>query len=439
MSPSSFHSFLQRFVLWALSILVSQIALLPTRAQDSGKAVQVIVPFSAGGGSDTLARFLVREINASKLDESPWVVINIPGAGGTIGSRHVKNSLPDGKTVLFLHDGILTAKLSGKAAYGPTAFEPIALTGKVGMVLAVNEASPFKDLAQLLDAAGSEPDTITFAANLGAPSYYMGKLIESNHPSAKFRFVQSGGGARRFADLSGGHIAVTVFSVSEFLSFRDGGLRGLAYFGEDRHPSLPEVPSARESSIDVVFENLQGWWAPLRTPKQVVEQLGSILEKAFFSVPVQEALSRQSIEPTFLPPDDFSAEVTKKEQSLERVSVSIDVRKPPRMEWFLLPFAAFLLFLIGYQQTKSDKMAASSSSTLLTKRGAFIALILIGYVVALWLTDGLFFWISSLFVFLLLVRLPLTPRRSLSLLVPSVTAPLILVLFIERLLGLPLP
>jgi len=73
------------------------------------RPIKVVVPFSAGGGSDTFVRILQRAIDEQQLLEEPLVIVNVPGAGGTIGSRRVKDARPDGYTLLLLHDGILTA------------------------------------------------------------------------------------------------------------------------------------------------------------------------------------------------------------------------------------------------------------------------------------------------------------------------------------------
>ena len=96
------------------------------------KPIRIIVPFGAGGGSDTFTRILQKAISENELVEQPLVVINMPGAGGSIGSRKVKNARPDGYTVLQIHEGMLTNKHSGNANFGPESFEPIAGTGKNG-------------------------------------------------------------------------------------------------------------------------------------------------------------------------------------------------------------------------------------------------------------------------------------------------------------------
>lgn len=133
------------------------------------RPIKVIVPFSAGGGSDTFARIIQRAIEDQELLPEPLVIVNVPGAGGTIGSRRVKDARPDGYTLLLLHDGIMTAQHSGQAAYGPEAFEPVAGTGDVGLVIAVTDDSPYQSLEHLMRVVVDEPDTILFSANLVLP------------------------------------------------------------------------------------------------------------------------------------------------------------------------------------------------------------------------------------------------------------------------------
>ena len=100
------------------------------------RPVKVVVPFAAGGGSDVLARILLSGVERSAVSREPLVVLNVGGAGGTIGSRRVKNAEPDGYEILALHDGVFTARQFGKVGYGYEAFTPIAATGRDGVVVA---------------------------------------------------------------------------------------------------------------------------------------------------------------------------------------------------------------------------------------------------------------------------------------------------------------
>ena len=110
------------------------------------RPIKIVVPFAPGGSSDTLARIIKRAVEENKLLPQPLVIINRGGAGGTIGSRSVKNAAPDGYTMLLLHDAILTAKFAGNAPYGAEAFRPVAATGTSGTVIAVHQDSSIHSL-----------------------------------------------------------------------------------------------------------------------------------------------------------------------------------------------------------------------------------------------------------------------------------------------------
>ncbi len=229
------------------------------------RPVKVLVPFAAGGGSDTFARVIAQGVKDNRLLPQPLVVINVPGAGGTIGSRRARDAPADGYTLLNLHDAILTAKHAGVASFGPEAFQPVAATGRVGLVVVVEENSAINQLRELMEAARAAPDSLVFAATLGAPSHFAGLLLEKTCPGASFRFTQLGGGAKRFGALKGGHVSLTVFSVSEFVQFQPAGLRALAYLGSQRHPALANVPTARELGFDVLASTMHFWWLPKGT------------------------------------------------------------------------------------------------------------------------------------------------------------------------------
>ena len=137
------------------SSLLIAFSLLPSilQAYPDGP-LKLVVPFAPGGGSDTIARIIQKTIRDEKLSPVPLVIVNVPGRG-TIGSRQVRDAKADGQTLLLLHDGIFTAKYSGKVSFGAEAFEPVVAMGRGGMVLAVKSDSRFSDLSYLLEAASN--------------------------------------------------------------------------------------------------------------------------------------------------------------------------------------------------------------------------------------------------------------------------------------------
>lgn len=308
------------------------------------RPIKVVVPFAPGGGSDTFTHVLKKAIEDEGLLDQPLVVINVNGAGGTIGSRRVKNARPDGYTMLMLHEGILTAKYSGNAEYGPEAFDPIAGTGQVDMVLAVAEGSEFKGLGDLMAEAVRAPDTIAFGANMGAPSHFVGLLMEHAQDGAVFRYTQTGGGADRFASLIGGDIAVSAFSVEEYLRYQAAGLRALCLFGVQRHKALPDLETAREQGFDVVSSNMHFWWFPKGTAPEYVTVVADALGRAMQNEEVLKTLAESQTLPTFLKGAELDAALAKRTTAISKVSM----RQTEGLPDFPKMVGMILLVLVGF-------------------------------------------------------------------------------------------
>ncbi len=279
------------------------------------RPIKLIVPFGAGGGSDTFSRILVKAIEDYELLPQPLVIINVPGAGGTIGSRRVKHARPDGYTLMQLHEGILTSKYSGRVNYGPEAFIPIASMGQSTMIIGVGENSKYQTLNDLMDAATERPDEVIFSANIGAPSQFAGMMLEKVSPGARFRYSQTGDGAKRFAGLQGGHTDVSSFSLGEYAQFQPAGLRAIALLGPGRHPDALEIPTAIEQGYDVVSTNMQFWWAPKGTPRDRLDVIATALRKAMQTEEVQARLKQLHIDP-----------LTIEGEELERVLIQLAAR-----------------------------------------------------------------------------------------------------------------
>ena len=321
-----------------LFILCSQIAATLAAAEFPSQPINVIVPFNAGGGSDTFVRILQKAMAKENISPEPWVVMNQGGAGGTIGSRNAKDADPDGHTILCLHDAIYTAQHYGTADWGPADFAPIAATGRSGVVIAVRENSPFQSAAELMNRATAHPFTIVYGTNLGAPSHYSALFLERAKKGAKFRFTQTGGGAKRLAQLKGGHIDVTSFSVAEFVSFHGAGIRALAVLSDERESALPDTPTAAEEGIVARHSLTQYWWAPKGTSPKRVEALAEWLRRAMQTQPVRQRLAELHIEPVFLTGDQLRQSIADRKSELKGIKVNAPPSLPP-FEWIALGLA----------------------------------------------------------------------------------------------------
>jgi len=340
------------------------------RSTDSSAAypnhpIHVVVPFGAGGGSDTFVRVMQKAIAEENLLGQPLVIINQGGGAGTIGSRDVKNAEPDGYKILCLHDAIITAEMAGTADFGPQDFEAIAMTGELAMVIVVREDATFNDLPSLIRQAKETPRQVTFGANQGAPAYYATLQMEQWLPGADFSIVSGDGGADRYAKIIGGHLDAGIFSLSEFLDFLgpegtppDRNVRSIAIMSLNRHASVPEMPTAIEQGVPILLSNAHYWWAPKGTPKPIIETLASALEQAMQNETVQRELVRLRVDPVF---DSGASLKTRLRETTARFE-SVVVEKPSNVPNFTAYVAIIVVVLFAWAVLDSFLVCDTSRS-----------------------------------------------------------------------------
>ncbi|GAB5560562.1 MAG: hypothetical protein SynsKO_22090 [Synoicihabitans sp.] len=299
------------------------------------RPIEIVVPYSAGGGTDTLARLVQRAIKREGLLEVPLVVVNQPGGSGTIGARDVMRSPPDGYRILCLDEGMITSKLSRTVPFGPEEFIPIAQSTQNTTVVVVRADSPYQDLSDLAQAAIDAPGTIRFGVPLGTPPHFFARQLQQAKDGVEFNIVQSMGGQKRYAFLMGGHIDVTIFSLAEALGFKapDGTppeeqIRPLGVLNAERHPALPDVPTAIESGLNTTAANALYWWAPKGTPRERVALLADAIEEAMKSDVLLEEMAALSIDPLFRRGEELENWVKSKEDIMRAVAFEEDKSLP---------------------------------------------------------------------------------------------------------------
>ncbi len=299
------------------------------------RPIEVVVPYAAGGGTDTLARLVQRAVKERDLLPQPMVIINRPGGSGTIGSRGVKNSRPDGYRILCLDEGMMTSKVSGMVPFGAEAFQPIAQATENTTVITVRADSPFNDVGALLAAAAADPDRIRFGVPLGAPPHFSARELERAHLGAGFNFIQAAGAQKRYSLILGGHIDVTIFNLAEILAYRaapdaapDRQLRALAVLLPERHPSLPETPTALESGYAVTAGNALYWWAPKGVPSERVAVLAKAIGDAMAAPTTVAEMRTLAIDPKFRAGLELEAWIQERARVLANVAFDPGVELP---------------------------------------------------------------------------------------------------------------
>lgn len=266
------------------------LAAVPASAQQfPSRPVTVVVPFSAGGPTDTVARSVAAGMEKSL--GQPVIVENKPGAGGTLGADNVAKAAPDGYRVLVWHIGMSTSPaLYRRLPFDPLKdFEYVGLINDVPMTLLVRPSHPSKNLAELVTWAKANADKATLAnAGLGAASHLCGLMFQQAI-GTQLITVPYKGTAPALADLMGNQVDVLCDQTTNTTpQIKGGRVRALALTAPGRLASLPDVPTAAEAGLPGFELGIwHGMYAPKGTPRPVVDKLVSALQAALASPEVK--------------------------------------------------------------------------------------------------------------------------------------------------------
>ncbi len=268
--------------------------------------IRVIVPTDPGGAIDGIARAFQRAFELTDVFEHNLAVINMAGAGGTVGTRALRDAEPDGHTIGLWHDGLVTSKAMGVVDYDHEDFEILGATGIAQVGLAVSEDGRFETFEEVLEFAAENPDEVTVAVNIGLPVHFVPMQV-AVEADVEFRYVQSGGGARRLQSVIGGHTDLAMFSVQELVQYEESGLKTVVLLTEERVEQFPDVPTAREFDIDVVADSTRIWLAPQGTPDDRLGRLRDAFRTAMENEEVAQQLIDFGLEPEFVEPEAVEA------------------------------------------------------------------------------------------------------------------------------------
>jgi tripartite-type tricarboxylate transporter receptor subunit TctC len=267
-------------------------------AQDyPNKAVKIVVPFGAGGGTDTMARVIADGLN--KALNQPFIVDNRPGAGGNLGMASVAKSPNDGYTLLMVTNNIaINPSLYEKVSFHPTKdFEPIAMVGSSPVAISVHSSLNINNLGDLVTYAKSNPGKLSYAScGSGTPQHLAAELL-AQMTKIEMTHVPYKGCASGIADHLTGLVPVSFSTVAIMAPhLKNGKITGIAVTGSSRSAYAPNMPTVSEAinipgySIDVWF----GLFAPAGTPKSIIATLNSIINKQLATAEVKAKMSEQS-------------------------------------------------------------------------------------------------------------------------------------------------
>jgi len=294
------------------------------------KAVRMIVPFPAGGGSDTAGRAIAQRL-AERFGQ-PVVVENRVGAAGSIGADYASRQAPDGYTILLGSTSELTQYplVNRKIRYDPIRdFVPISMVGTIPLVLVVHSSLPVKSVADLIRLARARPGEIDFgSAGVGATTH-----LAVEHfmllTKVKLRHVPYRGSPQATADLVAGHIQMAIPTMPAALPFIQARrIRALAVTTETRAAVLPDVPTMQEAGVKGYVNVLwAGVLAPKGTPDAIIKRLNDEIVSALKTEGVRKVLAARGATPKPSTPEEFTAfikaELDKWARVVKQAGVSI--------------------------------------------------------------------------------------------------------------------
>src|ERR1700694_4354303 len=258
----------------------------------SGPVTRIIFPFAAGGGGDTLCRILAQQVG--QLLNRTVIVENRTGGDGLIGIKSVKNADPDGTTILVTTGPTmyLLPMVETEPSFDLNKdFVPVSLLARFEFSVVAGSAVDAKDFKQFVAWLKANPGKATFGVpSNGTIPHFTGSKLEQVLGIPLTR-VAYRGSAPAINDLIGGHLPFAIVTIADAIpQHRAGGVKILAVSSAERSPFLPEVPTLKESGVDLVADAWYGMWLPAGGPPDFAGRLSAAAAAALAKPEVREKL-----------------------------------------------------------------------------------------------------------------------------------------------------
>ena len=286
------------------------------------RPVTMVVGFAPGGGTDTVARIIAKNLSESLGQQV--VVENKAGAGGNIAAEYVARAAPDGYTILLGNVGSLAVAphMIASLGYDPLRdFAPITMAVVFANVLVVQPSLPVQSLADFVKLAQAKPGTVTFGSSgIGGAGHLAGELLKERANIDMIHVPYKGGGPAMQGMLGGQVMSIFATPVSAGGQIKAGKIRAIATTGPKRAALLPEVPTVAESGYPgYEAMNWYAYVAPAKTPKEIIERLNRELVKALNNADVAALLHQQGLEPSPGSPADLARYIEREYETWGKV------------------------------------------------------------------------------------------------------------------------
>lgn len=286
-------------------------ATAPALAEWPEKPIDLIVAYSAGGGTDVTARTLQPMLEAA-LGQSV-VVVNRPGAGGEVGHAAIASAKPDGYTIGILNlPPMLTIPITRDAAFTADDFIPVAGLVRDPSALSVHANSPFRTLDELVAFAKENPGAVTVGTTGVGTDDHLAMRYFANAAGIELTHVPFAGGGPARTALIGGHVSAAALNLGEAApAAKEGRVRILTQFGDSVSEFAPDVPTAMSLGYDVRMLSERGIGMPAGVDPAIVEKLAAAIAEVTANAEFGKRNADRFTEVVYKSTEDFGAHIRK--------------------------------------------------------------------------------------------------------------------------------
>lgn len=300
-----------------------------SRAQPANwpsRPIRMVIPQGAGGGIDILGRLVSPRL--SEVFQQPVVVENRPGASANIGAADVANASPDGYSILYGINQIVSFNphIYPKLTYNPmTDLVPVTQTSTVGFILVVNNALPVKSVKELVDYAQKNPGKLNYGSWGTGSAHHIGMELLCGMAGLKITHVPYK--QAPVSDLIGGNLDMQLEVPPSIRSFiADNRVRALAYTGSTRHPDFPDLPTIAETLPGYELISWHGVWLPKGASQQLVERFNAELVRIVKTPEMRKKMAELAFTPTGTTAAEFQQIILRDNKKWGQIIRERDIR-----------------------------------------------------------------------------------------------------------------
>jgi tripartite-type tricarboxylate transporter receptor subunit TctC len=300
------------------SLAISAILLAgatPVFAWEPTKAIEIVVPFSAGGASDQMARTIQGVIQKNNLASQPIIVVNKPAAGGAEGMLEIQKAAGDPHKLITTSSGIFMTPMATKLPLNWTDYTPIAMMAQDSFVLWVNAKAPYQTAEDFMKAAKAASQPLKMGGTSSKREDHLIVHAMEKAAGAKFAYIPHTSGGQASTQLSGGHIEASTNNPAEDVAnWRGGATKPLCVFSERPMSytekvadgkSWADIPTCPSQGLNVTYQMLRGMFMPGKVTKEQQAYYVNLFKKVSETAEWKDYLARSALVPDYRDGDAF--------------------------------------------------------------------------------------------------------------------------------------